>query len=47
MNHTYVEVPGHAPFRLRPAEPYPIPPGTKVSMGECVDFVFDVEVEDE
>ena len=43
MNHTYVTVPGHAPTQLRPAEPFPIPLGTVVSMGDSVRFTYEVE----
>ena len=40
MNHTFVEVPGRAAFQLRPGEPYPIPPGTMVRLGEEASFTY-------
>lgn len=42
MNHTFVELPGQEPFRLPPAEPFAIVPGTKVSLGEQVNATFEV-----
>lgn len=44
MNHTFVEVPGRAAFQLRPGEPYPIPPGTVVRLGEEASFTYDTRV---
>jgi hypothetical protein len=42
MNHTYVTVPGQAPTQLRPTEPYPIPVGTVVSLGDAVQLTYEV-----
>jgi hypothetical protein len=42
MNHTHVEVPGHAPTQVRPGEPFPIPLGTSVSMGGSVRFTYEI-----
>lgn len=42
-NHTYVEIPGEAPVRLMANEPCVIVPGTKVNLGDCVTFTFEVE----
>jgi hypothetical protein len=36
MNHTFVELPGHPPMQLRPAEPFPIPLGAIVNLGDSV-----------
>ncbi len=41
MNHTFIEVPGRSPLQLRPAEPYPIPPGTVVNLADAVRFTYD------
>ncbi len=46
MNHTFVEVPGQSPVQLRPAEAFPIPIGTVVSLGQLVSFVYEVEQDD-
>ena len=43
MNHTFVEVPGHAPVQLRPAEPFPILLGSIVSLGDAVRCTYEVE----
>jgi len=40
-NNTFVESPGRPPFQLRPGEPFPILPGTVVSMGEEISFSYD------
>ena len=42
MNHTYVAVPGQAPIQVRPAEPFPIPLGTVVSLGDSVHFTYEI-----
>jgi hypothetical protein len=42
MNHTFVHIPGHAPFQLRPAEPFPIPPATTVVLGAATGFTYEV-----
>lgn len=41
-NGTTVALPGRAPQRLRPDEPYPIPPGARVSLAEEIEFTFEV-----
>lgn len=41
-NGTLVTVPGEQPQRLRPDEPFPIPPGTVVSLADEVTFVYEV-----
>ncbi|MGN6696409.1 MAG: FHA domain-containing protein, partial [Aquihabitans sp.] len=43
MNHTYVEIPGRPPFQIRPGEPYPLPPGSTVRLGDDVGFVFEAD----
>jgi hypothetical protein len=43
MNHTYVEIPGRPPFQIRPGEPYPVPPGSTVRLGDDVGFVFEAD----
>lgn len=42
VNYTFVEIPGRAPFQLRPGDPQPIPPGTVVRMGEDAAFTYFV-----
>lgn len=42
-NGTLVTVPGEQPQRLRPEEPFPIPPGTIVNLADEVTFVYEVE----
>jgi hypothetical protein len=42
MNHTFVHIPGQNPFQLRPAEPFPIPPGTTVVLGDATGFTYEV-----
>jgi hypothetical protein len=43
MNHTYVTLPGQDPTQLRPAEPFPIPVGTVVSLGDAVRLTYEVD----
>jgi hypothetical protein len=43
MNHTYVEIPGRPPFQIRPGEPYPVPPGSTIRLGDEIGFVFEAE----
>ena len=43
MNHTFVEIPGRSAFQLRPADPSPIPPGTRVNLGDALTFTFDAK----
>lgn len=40
MNHTYIEIPGQIAMQLRPAEPFPIPPGTKINLGDAVFVTY-------
>lgn len=42
LNHTYVQVPGRPAFQLRPGEPYPLPPGTIVRLGDEIGFTYEV-----
>ncbi len=42
MNHTFVALPGKPPTQLRPAEPFPIPPGTIVRLGDAASFTYKV-----
>jgi hypothetical protein len=42
MNHTYVTLPGQGPTQLRPTEPFPIPVGTVVSLGDAVRLTYEV-----
>ena len=42
-NGTLVTVPGEQPQRLRPDEPFPIPPGTVVNLGDEVTFTYVVD----
>lgn len=44
MNHTYVEIPGRPPFQIRPGEPYPVPPGSTIRLGDEIGFVFEADV---
>jgi hypothetical protein len=46
MNHTYVVLPGQGPVQLRPGEPYPIPIGTVVSLGDAAHFTYEVATGD-
>lgn len=39
-NGTFVTVPGRPPFRLHPGDPYPIPPGSTVTLGDAATFTF-------
>lgn len=45
MNHTYLELPGQSPFQLRPGEPYPIPPGTRITFGDVISCRYVVDVQ--
>lgn len=42
MNHTFLEPPGQELFRIPPAEPFAIVPGTRISLGEQINAVFEV-----
>lgn len=37
MNHTFVQIPGQVLFQLRPGEPFPIPPGTRIVFAEVTE----------
>ncbi|MBX3313685.1 MAG: FHA domain-containing protein [Actinobacteria bacterium] len=41
-NNTFVEIPGQPEFQLRPGEPFPIPPATRVRLGDEIEFTFEV-----
>jgi hypothetical protein len=41
-NGTLVTLPGREPERLRPSEPMPIQPGTRVTLAEGIDFLYEV-----
>ena len=41
MNHTYVTVPGQSPLQLRPAEPFPIPLGSTIRLGDAISFTYE------
>ena len=43
VNATYVTAPGKAQLQIRPGEPQPIVPGTTVSLGDIVSFVYEVD----
>ena len=40
-NNTFVVVPGQPPFQLRPGDPYPVPPGSTLRLGDEVACTFD------
>ena len=42
-NGTSVVLPGRHPVRLRPREPFPIEPGTRVQLAGALDFTFEIE----
>lgn len=42
LNHTFVQVPGQQQRQLYPNDPTPIPPGTRISLGNAVSCTFEV-----
>jgi hypothetical protein len=45
MNHTYVQLPGQTMFQLRPGEPFPIPPGTRIVFADVTSCRYTPETE--
>lgn len=45
MNHTYVQLPGQVMFQLRPGEPFPIPPGTRITFADVTSCRFSTAIE--
>ncbi len=45
MNHTFVQLPGQVLFQLRPGEPFPIPPGSRIVFAEVSEcrYLLDAE----
>lgn len=43
-NNTFVEIPGQPTFQLRPGDPYPVPPGTTIRLGDEVTLTFDPSI---
>lgn len=43
MNHTFVQLPGQSMFQLRPGEPFPIPPGTRIIFADVTSCRFAIE----
>jgi hypothetical protein len=41
-NGTFVEIPGHEPTKLRPNEPCLVVPGTKISLADVVELLYEV-----
>lgn len=41
LNHTFVQVPGRPAFQLRPNDPYPLPLGSVVRLGDEVGFTYE------
>jgi len=42
-NGTSIRLPGREPQRLHPGEPFPVAPGTVISLADEVDITFEVE----
>lgn len=41
LNHTFVQVPGRPAFQLRPGEPFPLPLGSVVRLGDEIGFTYE------
>lgn len=44
LNHTFVQVPGRPAFQLRPDDPYPLPLGSVVRLGDEVGFTYEAGI---
>lgn len=44
MNHTFVQLPGQTMFQLRPGEPFPIPPGTRIILGDVTSCIYTTDL---